>query len=109
MASFIEHRQHRRVDFPPQHLHYLLFDFVFKMASVALSRCWEELVVRNSVRLSLSILLILLSLPFLAVSFLVAALCATLASALPRFHHQHIGSMGSVKLRTVDQFGFETP
>lgn len=64
--------------------------------------------VRNFVRLSLSILLILLSVPFLAISFLVAALCAMVASALPRFHRQqHAGAMGLVKLRTVDQFGFE--
>ena len=91
------------------HLHHLLFYFfVAKLTSVAVSRCWEDLVGRNFVRVSLSILLILLSLPFLAVSFLVAALCATLASALPRFHHhQETGSMGSVRLRTVDQFGFE--
>lgn len=62
--------------------------------------------VRYVVRLSLSILLILLSLPFLAISFLVASLCAAAVAALPRIHQQ-AGDAGSGTLRPVDQFGFE--
>lgn len=64
--------------------------------------------VGHFVRLSLSMLLILLSLPFLAISFLIAALCAAVAALLPRFdRQQRAGAMALVKLRTVDQFGFE--
>ena len=44
--------------------------------------------VRHLVGLFLSTVLILLSLPFLAVSFLVAATCTLAASALPGFHGQ---------------------
>jgi len=63
--------------------------------------------VRNYLRHSLSILLILLSLPFLAVSFLIAALCAAAAATLPHFHRQpQASAIGHGKLRTVDQFGF---
>ena len=64
--------------------------------------------VGNFVRLSLSMLLILLSLPFLAISFLIAALCAAVASLLPRFHRQQrAGAMARVKPRTAEQFGFD--
>lgn len=63
--------------------------------------------VRESLRHSLSILLILLSLPFLAVSFLVAALCAAAAATVPHFHRQQqTSAIGLAKPRTVDQFGF---
>jgi len=68
----------------------------------------EGSLVRNYLRHSLSILLILLSLPFLAVSFLVAALCAAAAAAFPNLHRQQqANAIGLGKPRTVDQFGFE--
>ena len=64
--------------------------------------------VRDCLRLSLSILVILLSLPFLAVSFLLAAFCAAAAAVFPRFHRQRqAGAIDLSKLRPVDEFGFE--
>lgn len=64
--------------------------------------------VRDCLRLSLSILLILLSLPFLAVSFLLAASCTAVAAAFPRFHKARQASAVDLrKLRPVDEFGFE--
>jgi len=62
--------------------------------------------VRTCLRHSLSILLILLSLPFLAVSFLIASLCAATAAALPRFHWPTQAEVDG-RQRAVDQFGFE--
>lgn len=62
--------------------------------------------VRHIVRFSLSTLLILLSLPFLAISFLLAAVCATAASALPH-HRRQTDEAGVTQLGKADQFGFE--
>ena len=63
--------------------------------------------VRHLVRLFLSAVLILLSLPFLAASFLIAAVCASVASALPRFHRrQASGPIGLQQLRRADPLGF---
>jgi hypothetical protein len=68
----------------------------------------EGTLVREFMRHSLSILLILLSLPFLAFSFLAAALCATAVAAFPHFNRQPQSSaMDLGKSRPVDQFGFE--
>lgn len=68
----------------------------------------EGALVSNFVRISLSALLIVLSLPFLAISFLVAALCAVAVSAFPGVHHQQqTGETCAVKPRMIDQFGFE--
>ncbi|MGB0065535.1 MAG: hypothetical protein WBP85_13885 [Terracidiphilus sp.] len=64
--------------------------------------------VRHSVRLFLSAVLILLSLPFLAASFLIAAVCALAASALPRFHRRRASEASGVfELHRADPFGFE--
>lgn len=63
--------------------------------------------VRDCLRLSFSLVLILLSLPFLAVSFLVAALCAAVAAAFPHFRRRQAGATGLTRLRPVDEFGFE--
>jgi hypothetical protein len=63
---------------------------------------------RDCLRFSLSILLILLSLPFLAVSFLLAAVCASVAALFPRFHRpRQAAAIDLSKLRPVDEFGFE--
>jgi len=65
-------------------------------------------VVRDCLRLSFSMLLILLSLPFLAVSFLLAAVCAAVAAVFPRFHRpRQANALDLSKLRPVDEFGFE--
>ena len=64
--------------------------------------------VSNCFRLSLSIFLILLSLPFLAVSYLLAALCTAVATLFPRFHRtRHAIAVDLSELRPVDEFGFE--
>jgi hypothetical protein len=64
--------------------------------------------VRDCLGLSLSIFFILLSLPFLAVSFLLAALCTAVAALFPRFHRQrHADVVNLSKLQPVDEFGFE--
>ena len=68
----------------------------------------EGSVVRDCLRLSLSILLILLSLPLLAISFLVAALCVAPAVIFPRLlRRRQSGAIDLNKLRAVDEFGFE--
>lgn len=64
--------------------------------------------VRHWVRLFLSAVLILLSLPFLAVSFLIAAICALAASAMPRFQLRQASSpIHRHQLQRVNPFGFE--
>ena len=64
--------------------------------------------VRDCLRLSLSILLILLSLPLLAISFLIATLCVAPAAVFPRLLRQRqSGAIDLNKLRAVDEFGFE--
>jgi hypothetical protein len=63
--------------------------------------------VRDFLRFSLSIFLILLSLPLLAVSFLVAALCTSVAALFPRSHRRHACATDLGKLRPVEEFGFE--
>lgn len=56
----------------------------------------------------LSILLILLSLPFLAASFVVAALCAAVAAMFPRYRRQRrMAVIDPGRLRPVDEFAFE--
>lgn len=68
----------------------------------------EGPLVRDCLRYSLSILLILLSLPFLAVSFLLAALCTAIAGVFPRFHRRrHPRAIELGNLRPVDEFAFE--
>jgi len=64
--------------------------------------------VRDCLRLLLSILLILLALPFLAVSFLLAALCTAAAGVFPRFHTpRQARAIDLSRLQPVDEFGFE--
>ena len=64
-------------------------------------------VVRDCFLHLLSILLILLSLPFLAVSFVVAALCAAVAAMFPRYRRQRrVAAIDPSRLRSVDEFAF---
>ncbi len=64
-------------------------------------------VVRDCFVHLLSILVILLSLPFLAVSFVIAALCAVVAAAFPRYRKQRrVAAIDLSRLRPVDEFAF---
>lgn len=64
--------------------------------------------VRDLLLRLLSILLILLALPFLAVSFVIAALCAAVAAAFPRFRRPaRSQSVPLKRLNPVDEFEFE--
>jgi len=64
--------------------------------------------VRNCLWLTLSILLILVSLPFLAASFLIATLGTAAVAAFPRLHRQRqTGAVALNRLQPVEQFGFE--
>jgi hypothetical protein len=63
---------------------------------------------RNVLRFALSFLLVAFSIPLLAVSFLIAALCAAVVALLPGFpkrNHEH--AIALQKLRAVDEFEFE--
>lgn len=63
--------------------------------------------IRDFIRLSLSMLLILLSLPFFAISFLIAAPCAAVAALFPSFHRQRqVRDIDSGRLRAVGEFEF---
>ena len=65
-------------------------------------------VIRDCFRLCLSLFVILLSLPLIAISLLVAGLFATGAAILPSFYrNQRDGAINMHGLRTVDEFGFE--
>lgn len=64
--------------------------------------------VRTLIRLSLSILLIVLSLPFLAVSFAVASVGAVAAAVVTRLcRRQRAGKMGQGKQRPADPYCFD--
>lgn len=78
------------------------------LARIVLLRCREDFLVRHLVRLFLSAVLVLISLPFFAVSFLIAAICATAASVMPRFHRRQTkGPIVVHQLQRVDPCGFE--
>lgn len=63
---------------------------------------------RESLRLALSVLLVACTIPLLAVSFLIAALCAALAVILPGLlRHGNDKAPALEKLRMIDEFGFE--
>lgn len=68
----------------------------------------EGSVFRDCLRFAISFLLVAFSLPLLAVSFLIAALCTAVAAILPgplKRNDQDVIALQ--KLRTVDQFNFE--
>lgn len=67
----------------------------------------EGIVFRNFLCMSLSTLLLLLSLPLLAVTSLVAVLSSAAAVLFPRFQRRHACATDLGKLRPVDEFGFE--
>jgi hypothetical protein len=63
---------------------------------------------RGCLRFALPFLLVALSLPLLAVSFLIAALCTAVVAVVPgllKRNDQHVITLQ--KLRVVDQFNFE--
>ncbi|MFZ0336430.1 MAG: hypothetical protein WAL45_00240 [Terracidiphilus sp.] len=63
---------------------------------------------RDVLRFALSFLLVALSIPLLAVAFLIAALCATVVPILPGFpKRNHADAIALQKLQAVDEFGFE--
>jgi len=63
---------------------------------------------RDGLRFALSLLLVTLSLPLLAISFLIAALCTAAVAILPRLLKRSDQDVIALhKLRTVDQFNFE--
>ena len=63
---------------------------------------------RGCLRFTLSFLLLAFTLPLLAVSFLIAALCAGVVAVLPGFPKRNHGdAIALQKLRAVDEFGFE--
>jgi hypothetical protein len=63
--------------------------------------------VRRGLRLVLSFLLVALSLPLLAVSFLIAALCTTVVAIFPGLlRRTDQNALAPQKLRVVDQFNF---
>ena len=64
--------------------------------------------VRDCLHFALSFLLVILSLPLLAVSFLIAALCTALVAVVPGLLKRNDQDVITLhKLRTVDQFNFE--
>lgn len=63
---------------------------------------------RAGLRFALSCSLVAFSIPLLAVSFLIAALCAAMVAVLPGFlkrHNRHVNALK--KLQPVDEFAFE--
>ncbi len=61
----------------------------------------------DGLRFALSLLLVTLSLPLLAVSFLIAALCTAVVALVPGFLKRNDqDDTGLQKLRTVHQFNF---
>ena len=63
---------------------------------------------RKCLRLALSFLLVVLTLPLLAVSFLIAALCTAVVAVVPGLLKRNDQDVTTLhKLRTVDQFNFE--
>lgn len=60
---------------------------------------------RDFVRLSLSLVLLLLALPFLAISFTVALLCAAVAALFPRYRRRRRAETGM--RQSTNEFGFE--
>jgi hypothetical protein len=64
--------------------------------------------VRNGLRFAFSFLLFACSLPLLAISFLIAALCTAMVAIVPGVLKRNHPEVTSLKnLRTVDQFNFE--
>ena len=63
---------------------------------------------RDCLRFALSFLLVAFSLPLLAISFLISALCTAAVAILPRFLKRSDQDVIALqKLRVVDQFNFE--
>jgi hypothetical protein len=63
---------------------------------------------RDGLRFALSFLLLAFSLPLLAVSFLIAALCTAVVAILPGLLKRNDQDVIALqKLRVVDQFNFE--
>jgi hypothetical protein len=63
---------------------------------------------RDGLRFALSFLLVAFSLPLLAVSFLIAALCRAVLAILPGLLKRNDQDVIALqKLRVVDQFNFE--
>ena len=64
---------------------------------------------RDGLRLVLSLLLVALSLPLLAVSFLIAALCTAVVAVVPGLlKRKDQDAMALQKLCAVDEFDFES-
>jgi hypothetical protein len=64
--------------------------------------------VRDALRFTLSFLLVAFSLPLLAASFLIAALCTAMVALLPgSLNRNRVDLIALQKLRPVDEFGFE--
>lgn len=62
---------------------------------------------RDCLRYALSLLLVTLSLPLLAVSFLIAALCTAVVAAVPGLPRRNAQDAITLqKLHVVDQFNF---
>ncbi len=62
---------------------------------------------RDCLRYALSLLLVILSLPLLAVSFLIAALCTAVVAVVPGLLKRNPQDAITLqKLRVVDQFNF---
>jgi hypothetical protein len=63
---------------------------------------------RDGLRFALSFLLLAFSLPLLAVSFLIAALCTAVVAIIPGLLRRNDrDAIALQKLRVVDQFNFE--
>lgn len=63
---------------------------------------------RAGLRFGLSCSLVAFSIPLLAVSFVIAALCAAMVAVLPGFlKHRDRHAIALKKLRPVDEFAFE--